>query len=192
LQVRTPLLTEMTSFKAHSIMRRLVDALLFAIVLTIGQFCVSASVAQSPFSQTELKATHGAWQVRCIRPAGAKAEKCGLFQWVQAADRENFSLTIIFLRSFSGDKKRLRVVAPLDVILPAGVGLKIDDQDIGKARFLKCSRTGCVADVAVDDALVEKLRNGQTAIFIVFKTFEEGIAVPIDLSGFGDGLRELN
>ncbi len=167
-------------------------ALLTVVAAGLTLLAPVPSTAQSPFSQTELKATVGAWQVRCTRPPGAKAKKCALFQWVQAADRENVSLMIIFLRSFSGDKKLLRVVAPLGVILPTGLGLKIDGQDIGNAPFLKCNQSGCVAEVVADDKLVEKLRTGKSAIFIVFKTVEEGIAVPIDLSGFADGLSQLN
>jgi invasion protein IalB len=102
------------------------------------------------------------------------------------------SLTIIFLRSFSGDKRLLRVVAPLGVLLPTGLGLKIDGEDVGHAPFLKCGQVGCVAEVVADDNLIEKMQSGQNAIFIIFQTPEEGIGVPIDLTGFGDGLAQLN
>jgi invasion protein IalB len=36
------------------------------------------------------------------------------------------------------------------------------------------------------------MQSGQNAIFIIFQTPEEGIGVPIDLTGFGDGLAQLN
>jgi len=148
--------------------------------------------AHAQFSESELKTTVGAWQVRCGRPPGARAEKCALVQSVKAEDRRNVSLTIIFLRSFSGDKKLLRVVAPLGVLLPTGLGLKIDGKDVGHAPFLKCGQIGCVAEVVADDTLVEKLKSGDNAIFIIFQTPEEGIGVPIDLAGFSDGLTQLN
>ncbi len=41
----------------------------------------------------------------------------------------------------------LRVVAPLNVLLPAGLGLKVDDADIGRAGFVRCLPNGCVAEV---------------------------------------------
>jgi len=134
----------------------------------------------------------GAWQLRCGRPPGARAEKCALVQSVKAEDRKNVSLTIIFLRSFSGDKRLLRVIAPLGVLLPTGLGLKIDGEDVGHAPFLKCGQVGCVAEVIADDTLIEKMKAGENAIFIIFQTPEEGIGVPINLAGFSDGLTQLN
>jgi len=163
-----------------------------AVGACLGVLIHATPSAQAQFAQSELKTTVGAWQVRCGRPPGAKAEKCALVQSVKAEDRPNISLTIIFLRSFSGDKRLLRVVAPLGVLLPTGLGLKIDGEDVGHAPFLKCGQVGCVAEVIADDKLMTKMQSGQNAIFIIFQTPEEGIGVPIDLSGFADGVSSLN
>jgi invasion protein IalB len=182
----------MDRFIALLLRRLAFPALLAGIV---GGFALAQGAhgpAQAQFSESELKTTVGAWQVRCGRPPGARAEKCALVQSVTAEDRRNVSLTIIFLRSFSGDKRLLRVVAPLGVLLPTGLGLKIDGEDVGHAPFLKCGQVGCVAEVVADDNLVGKMQSGQNAIFIIFQTPEEGIGVPIDLTGFGDGLAQLN
>ncbi len=163
-----------------------------AVSACLGVLIHATPSAQAQFAQSELKTTVGAWQVRCGRPPGAKADKCALVQSVKAEDRPNISLTIIFLRSFSGDKRLLRVVAPLGVLLPTGLGLKIDGEDVGHAPFLKCGQVGCVAEVIADDKLMTKMQSGQNAIFIIFQTPEEGIGVPIDLSGFADGVSSLN
>lgn len=182
----------MDRFKALATGRLALSAFLLTLAAVLGLVDAAQSPAKAQFSESELKTTVGAWQVRCGRPPGARAEKCALVQSVKAEDRKNVSLTIIFLRSFSGDKKLLRVVAPLGVLLPTGLGLKIDGEDVGHAPFLKCGQVGCVAEVVADDNLVEKMRSGQNAIFIIFQTPEEGIGVPIDLAGFGDGLAQLN
>jgi invasion protein IalB len=182
----------MDRFKALATGRLALSAFLLTLAAVLGLVDIAHSPAKAQFSESELKTTVGAWQVRCGRPPGARAEKCALVQSVKAEDRKNVSLTIIFLRSFSGDKRLLRVVAPLGVLLPTGLGLKIDGEDVGHAPFLKCGQVGCVAEVVADDNLVEKMRSGQNAIFIIFQTPEEGIGVPIDLAGFGDGLAQLN
>jgi invasion protein IalB len=83
----------------------------------------------------------------------------------------------------------MRVVAPMGVLLPSGLGLKIDQVDIGRAGFVRCLPTGCVAEVIMDDNLVKQLRTGQTATS--FQTPEEGIGFPISLSGFGEGYDKL-
>jgi invasion protein IalB len=75
--------------------------------------------------------------------------------------------------------------------LPSGLGLKIDQTDIGRAGFVRCLSTGCVAEVVMEESLVSQFRNGQTATFIVFQTPEEGIGIPVSLQGFGPGYDAL-
>jgi invasion protein IalB len=77
------------------------------------------------------------------------------------------------------------------VLLPAGLGLRIDQADVGRAGFVRCLTTGCVAEVVMEDVLIDQLRKGQTATFIVFQTPEEGIGIPVSLNGFGPAFDAL-
>jgi invasion protein IalB len=138
-----------------------------------------------------VKQTYGAWQVSCRKPPGAKEEKCALVQSVTAEDRPNVGLTVVFYKAIGEDKKLLRVVVPLGVLLPTGLGLKIDNQDIGNAPFLKCSKKGCIAEVVLQDEVIKKMMGGGTAMFIIFDTPEAGIGIPVSLQGFGDALANL-
>ncbi|MGB6923199.1 MAG: invasion associated locus B family protein, partial [Methyloceanibacter sp.] len=138
-----------------------------------------------------VKETYGAWQVSCRTPPGAKEEKCALVQSVTAEDRPNVGLTVVFYKAIGEDKKLLRVVVPLGVLLPTGLGLKIDDQDVGNAPFLKCSKRGCIAEVVLQEEVIKKLTTGTNAVFIIFDTPEAGIGIPISLQGFGDALTNL-
>jgi invasion protein IalB len=160
--------------------------------LAIAAVLGSVPQASAQLASTQVKATHGAWQLRCGQPPGAKQEKCALVQSVKAEDRPNVSLTVIFLRSFDGQKKLLRVVAPLGILLPTGIGLKIDGQDVGNAPFLKCSPDGCVTEISVNDDVLNRMKTGKNAVFIIFQTPEFGIGVPIALPGFSEGLQSLN
>ena len=113
-------------------------------------------------------------------PPGAKNGVCALVQSVTAEDRDNIGLTVYFQR-FSNGTRVLRVFAPLGILLPPGLGLKIDDKDVGHAPFQRCHTFACYAQVVVDDPLVEQLKTGKTAIFIIFQTEEAGIGIPISL-----------
>ena len=86
----------------------------------------------------------------------------------------------------------LRVFAPVGVLLPPGIGLKVDGTDIGHAPFLRCHTFACYAQVTVEEKLIEQFRTGKTAIFIIFQTEEAGIGIPISLAGFGEGLSALS
>lgn len=139
-----------------------------------------------------VKAQHGDWQIVCKPPPpGAKNEACALVQSVSAEDRNNVGLTVYF-QKFANGTRVLRVFAPLGVLLPPGLGLKIDDKDVGNAPFLRCHNFACYAQVVADDKLVEQLKVGKTAVFIIFQTEEAGIGIPISLAGFTQALAALN
>ncbi len=142
-------------------------------------------------AQGAVKSVHKDWQIRCDTPPGAKSEQCALIQSVTAEDRANVGLTVIVLKTADQKSRLMRVVAPLGVLLPSGLGLKIDNADIGRAGFVRCLPNGCIAEVVMDEALIGKLRNGKSATFIIFQTPEEGIGFPMSLNGFGEGYDKL-
>jgi invasion protein IalB len=142
-------------------------------------------------AQGAVRSVHQEWQIRCDTPPGAQSEQCALIQSVVAEDRANVSLTVLVLKTADHKSRMMRVVAPLSVLLPTGLGLKIDNKDVGRAGFVRCLPNGCIAEVIMDDTLIGQLRNGTTATFIIFQTPEEGIGFPLSLKGFGEGFDKL-
>ena len=160
-----------------------------ALALIVG--CPGLAVAQQAPEGGTVKAQHGDWQVVCKPPPpGAKNEICALVQSVTAEDRNNIGLTVYF-QKFSDGRRVLRVFAPLGVLLPPGLGLKIDDKDVGHAPFVRCHSFACYAQVVAEPPLIEQLKNGKTAVFIIFQSEEAGIGIPISLAGFGQALAAL-
>jgi invasion protein IalB len=164
-------------------------AVMLAPVMLVAALALTAS--DRAFAQGAVKSVHKDWQIRCDTPAGAKTEQCALIQSVTAEDRANVGLTVIVLKTADAKSRLMRVVAPLGVLLPSGLGLKIDQADIGRAGFVRCLPNGCIAEVVMDDELIKKLRTGKTATFIIFQTPEEGIGFPMSLAGFGEGYDKL-
>jgi invasion protein IalB len=164
-----------------------VSACIVASALSLGSlFLCTAAQAQGV-----VKSKHGDWELRCETPPGASREQCALLQSVAAEDKPNVNLVVIVLKTADGKSRLLRVIAPLGVLLPNGLGLKIDQADIGRAGFVRCLPTGCVAEVIMEDKLIEQMRTGQTATFIIYQTPEEGIGIPLNLAGFKDGYEKL-
>jgi len=162
--------------------------------MVLGAVVMTAAVlghAGAAAAQGAVRSVHGDWQIRCETPPGAQSEQCALMQSVTAEDRPNVGLTVIVLKTADQKSRLMRVLAPLGVLLPSGLGLKINQNDIGRAGFVRCLPNGCVAEVIMDENLVKQLRGGQTATFIIFQTPEEGIGIPVSLKGFGDGLDKL-
>ena len=158
-------------------------------VLGLGAVsAASPSAAQQPGT---VKSNHGAWSIVCDQPAGASGEQCALMQNVLAEDRPELGLSVVVLKTADRKAKILRVLAPLGVLLPNGLGLNVDGKDIGRAYFVRCFSDGCYAEVVLEDELLKTFRSGATATFIVFQSPEEGIGIPVDLKGFGEGYDAL-
>ena len=161
-------------------------------MLVMAATILAGIAAVGPASaQGQVRAAHGDWQVRCDTPPGARFEQCALVQSVTAEDRQNVGLTVIVLRTADNKDHILRVLAPLGVLLPSGLGLRIDGEDVGRAAFIRCLPKGCLAEVIIDDPLIKKLQSGKDATFIIFQTPEEGIGIPVSLAGFGAGFDSL-
>lgn len=138
-----------------------------------------------------VRSTHGEWAIVCDTPAGASSEQCVLMQNVMAEDRPEVGLSVVVLKTADNKAEILRVLAPLGVLLPNGLGLNVDGKDIGRAYFVRCFQDGCYAEVILEEQLIETLRGGESATFIVFQTPEEGIGIPVALEGFGEGFDAL-
>jgi invasion protein IalB len=141
--------------------------------------------------QGVVKSKHGDWELRCETPPGAANEQCALVQRVADEAKPNIDLMVIVLKMADGKGRLLRVVAPLGVFIPAKLGLKIDDIFVGRAGFLRCLPTGCVAEVDMEEKLIDQMKTGQKATFIIFQTPEEGIGIPLALAGFKEGFDAL-
>jgi invasion protein IalB len=162
-----------------------------ALVGTAILLAAVAALGGEVAAQGAVRSVHGDWQIRCDTPPGAQGEQCALMQSVTAEDRPNVGLTVIVLKTTDQKSRLMRVVAPLGVLLPSGLGLKIDNNDVGRAGFVRCLPNGCVAEVVMDDKLINEMRTGQTSTFIIFQTPEEGIGFPMSLKGFGEGFDKL-
>lgn len=167
--------------------------------------------AQKP--KVIIKAKHGDWQIRCrqikVPEAAAKkveaqrgiklppakngfvmVENCVAAQAAVAKDRKNVGVMVNVLK---GKQKKddktttvtlFRVVAPMGVYLPTGVGLEVDGEAASRIPFARCLPSGCLADMGVSDALLGKLKKGKEAKVIVFAGPGEGIGLPLSLNGF--------
>ncbi|WP_163269149.1 invasion associated locus B family protein [Chelativorans alearense] len=160
-------------------------------VLAATLAVILPAAAQQQQQEGSVRSTHGAWSILCDTPAGAASEQCIMMQNVVAEDRPEVGLSVAVLRTADNKAEIMRVLAPLGVLLPNGLGLYVDGEDIGRAYFVRCFQDGCYAEVILEDTLLGKLRNGESATFIVFQTPEEGIGIPVDLKGFGEGFDAL-
>ncbi len=157
----------------------------------VGAILVALMTASPALAQGTVRAEYGDWQMSCDTPPGTSFEQCAIIQNVLAEDQPNVGLSVIVLRTADREARLLRVLAPLGVLLPNGLGLNVDGTDMGRVAFVRCLPNGCIAEVELDDDLIKILSEGTDAIFVVFKTPEEGVGIPVSLEGFTEGFAAL-
>jgi len=162
----------------------------------IRRLCLTLVLAAATFApasaqQETVKGTHGAWSIVCSTPAGATAEQCAMMQNVVAEERPEMGLSVVVFKTADNKAEILRVLTPLGVLLPNGLGLYVDGKDIGRAYFARCFEDGCYAEVILEKTLLDTIKAGKSAVFIVFQAPEEGIGIPVDLTGFSDAFAAL-
>ena len=176
-------------------LRHILKTMRFEALITGLSLSLSLSLCGAVFAQTaptgDVRGTYGPWSMLCDTPAGAAFEQCAIMQNVVAADRPDIGLSVVVLKTADGKSRILRVLAPLGVLLPNGLGLFIDGTDRGRAYFVRCFADGCYAEVVLEDALIAELSKGKSAIFTVFQTPEEGVGIPVDLAKFGEAFAAL-
>jgi invasion protein IalB len=172
----------------------------------------AAAITAAPvWAQGIVRGNFNDWELRCEQQQG-KDEQCILYQNVADDKDSNINVVVVVLRvsdAVGADGKPvpkrpvLRVIAPLGVLLPRGLGLRIESasekdaqgkptvKDIGSTGFVKCVPSGCVAEVEIDDKLHNELKNGQTATFIIFDKPNEGRGLPLALVGYEKGMLSL-
>lgn len=151
-----------------------------------------SAAANPAAAQGEIRSTFGDWNLFCDTPPGAQSEQCSLVQNVVAEDQPDVGLTVVILKTADGQNWLMRVLAPLGVLLPSGLGLKIDDEDVGRTAFVRCRPNGCIAEAVMQPDLLEQLKAGENALFIVFRTPEQGIGVFVSLSGLNEGIVSID
>jgi invasion protein IalB len=164
---------------------------LLGIFASLALFACADGCAAAADAPGAVRDKHGDWVTRCETPPGAAHEQCAIVLSVVDQERPNLVLVVIVLNTADRKARLIRVIAPLGVLLPPGVGLRIDDADAGRLSFLQCLPNGCVAQLAMDETILEKLKNGKTATLGIFQTPEQGVGVQAPLAGFKEAYEQL-
>jgi invasion protein IalB len=120
---------------------------------------------------------------------------CGMVQSVRSERHPQIGLTVYFSRTKQGDKTQtqMRVMAPIGVFLPTGVGLEIDGVALkSRVQFSNCLPQICLARAEATPETLEKLMKGSVANFFIWEAPGSGIPLKVSLKGFGKALEALD
>ena len=150
-----------------------------SIIIGFSFASAAASFAQTPRLTT---ATYDDWTVRCETLGAVKT--CEVEQTSQAQGQP-FSQVAIG-RPSKNEPLRIVVQVPINVWLPSGVTLLVDDKEPGiAATFKRCVGGACFADADLSDEAIKKLRAGAEKSKLLFKdAAQRDVNVPVSFKGF--------
>jgi invasion protein IalB len=168
-------------------MARLATRLAFAAGLLA---CVAAPAARA---QTEPPATPGSgeteerfgnWTLRCKTMAADAARRCEMVQML--GDNETGQDVLLVAVGYPEGQTRpvAWIILPLGVLLPPGIGLKIDQSEPKGLPFRHCDTGGCATPWPLAETDIAALKQG-SELMVIFKNIEgKSLGLPVSLSGF--------
>jgi len=129
------------------------------------------------------------WTLRCLETDGQR--RCEMIQAVDdPADGEPV-LAMVVTRQPGGAPPLAWIVLPLGLLLPPGVGLRIDQGETQRLPVRHCEPGGCLVPWELDAAALTALRGGVTLEVLAYDIDEEAVAIPVSLLGFTAALEAL-
>ena len=128
-------------------------------------------------------------------PAQSQAKRiCGMIQSARDEKRPQLGITLYISRVKQGEKEltQMRILAPIGVWLPQGIGLDIDGQAVGSMPYSNCLPQVCLARAETSPETLDKFKKGTVANFFIYAGPGAGVPLKISLKGFGKALDALD
>src|SRR5580704_4356401 len=135
-------------------------------------------------------ATYDDWTLRCEMHDAVKT--CEIEQTSQLQGQPVSQIALG--RPSRGAPFRIVFQVPINVWLPAGVTLVLDDKDPGiSATFKRCVGNGCFADGDLNDETIRKLRSRTANGKLLFKdATQRDVTIPVSFKGFGSAFDAMS
>jgi invasion protein IalB len=169
----------------------LTAAILFGAIATMAFAVVASAVASDKLGRV----AHGDWERRC-EPlpddhGKGPTNSCYLVQIVP--DESSGAEVMRAIIGYGpGREQALAVfILPLNVFLPSGVVIRVDDNTPLMAAFQLCSANGCRAVLPLDEGTLDALRSGGEATILVEDGRHNVRRLTLSLRGFTTGFGSL-
>ncbi|MEM8648427.1 MAG: invasion associated locus B family protein [Pseudomonadota bacterium] len=148
---------------------------------------VMPAVAQAP-----TPAEDTAWVKICNTDPGTKKTLCLITQELRTPSGQ-FLASVAIRQSPGEQRKSLVTSVPVGMLLEAGVQVQVDGADPAQAVYSICFPNACYAELAIDDAFINKLKAGSDLRLTTANQQAKPVQFDMTLTGFtsaydGEGL----
>lgn len=122
------------------------------------------------------------WASRCVSEARASQLDCTITQ--RAVTKQGQLVGSVTIRPISGNSPVMIVSVPLGFYLGAGVTFDVDGVGASALALQTCDRTGCYAEIPLNDAALNAMRAGQKLNINFQNMNKQTVTLPMSLIGF--------
>jgi invasion protein IalB len=138
---------------------------------------------------SSISESYGSWVLECRLVD--KQKQCRLLQ-IQSNSQNNQRVLQVELGVPTDDKIEGTIVLPFGLKLDAGVGLRLDDKELGRGlRFLTCVPVGCLLPVSFSTIAVDAMKKGKMLAIASLNLGDQVITFNVPLDGFSEAIARI-
>lgn len=168
--------------------------LTLAVAMGLGiAGAASQSFAQDKKADAAASKAQSAWIKICddvklkeVKEKDTTSKKICMTHHESLSAKTGTPLVSAAVRNVAGhDTERFLVTVPLGMAIPAGVHVKVDENDPIKFKYSFCHVAGCVAETPMTPDLLKQMKAGKKMVVATIGISGKPVGFPIPLSGFG-------
>jgi invasion protein IalB len=132
-------------------------------------------------------ATQDAWVKLCMNNQQTGGKQICLINHEGLEPNTGMVLIAAAVRKAEGEDKQqllIRVPTAYALVIPAGVQVRIDDQEPIPLQYSICFPTSCQVQMELTDDLYQKMRGGQQMVVAAMNIQQKTMGFPVPLAGF--------
>jgi invasion protein IalB len=190
-----------SSMDRWNVVRRAIGAVLLAgLALGLGTSVAlaqqgqtvpkgTAPAAQAPTAAAPAQgaADDSAWVKLCLKNEQTGNKQVCLVNHEGLEPNTGMVLVAAAVRTIEGEDKQhllVRLPTAYSLIMPAGVQIKIDDDEPIQLQYAVCFPTSCQVQMELTKEMFEKMRKGKQMVVAAMNMQQKAMAFPVPLTGF--------
>jgi invasion protein IalB len=132
-------------------------------------------------------ATEDAWVKLCMRNEQTQNKEICLINHEGLEPNTGMVLIAAAVRKVEGEEKQqllIRVPTAYALVMPAGVELKIDEEQPIKLQYAICFPTSCQVQMELTKELMDSMRKGKQMVVAAMNIQQKTMGFPVPLNGF--------
>ena len=132
--------------------------------------------------------TDASWVKLCEKSAQTENKEICLTHHERLDGNSGMVLVAAAVRTVEGDDKQqllVRLPTAIALTIPAGVQIRVDENEPVALKYTLCYGTSCQAEVELTKDLYDKMRNGKQMVVAAVNLQKKAIGFPVPLVGFG-------